>query len=266
MILKIVLILLCAYVALVLFLYVNQRQLIYFPYSFSLLPAEVGVPEMQVVTLRTDDDLHLKAWYRSPTHFKFPTIVYFHGNAGSINHRGYIVKPFLDAGYGVLLVTYRGFSGNPGKPNEKGLYEDGRAAIRFLHSQHVSDSCIVLYGESIGTGIAVQMATEYRVSGLILQSPFTSLGDVGQFHYPFLPVKWMIKDQYDSLTKVKGIHAPTLVLYGKHDDIVPSVYSIRLFEALPNPKYSIELPNIGHNDLFDSQFAIDFIQNHITCE
>lgn len=266
MILKILFLLFLLYAAFVFFLYINQRQLIYFPYHFSPSPEEAGVPEMKVVTLKTEDGLNLTAWYRSPARRKLPTLVYLHGNAGSIGLRGGIVKPFLDAGYGVLLVTYRGYSGNPGKPDEKGLYQDGRAAIRFLHSQNVPDSCIVLYGESIGTAVAIQIATEYQVGGLILQSPFLSLGAIGQFHYPFLPVKWVIKDSFNSLKKVGQIHSPTLVLYGKNDDIIPPKFSIQIFEAIPPPKYIEPLQEIGHNDLFDSKFAIQFIQNNVKCE
>lgn len=237
-----------------------------FPHHFSSSPASAGVPEMQVVTLETADGLILKAWYCPPTQPQFPTIVYFHGNAGNIGLRGPIIKPFLEEGYGVLLVTYRGYSGNPGEPNEAGLYQDGRAAIGFLQRRHVPEACIVLYGESIGTGVAVQLATEYRVGALILQSPFTSLGDVGQLHYPFFPVKWMIKDYFNSLEKAKQIHSPTLVLYGNRDDTIPTQLSIQLYEALPAPKHLEPLADIGHNDRFDSQFTIKFIKEYVKCE
>ena len=165
-----------------------------------------------------------------------------------------------------MLVTYRGYSGNPGNPNEEGLLQDGRAALRFLQQQNVSDSCIVLYGESIGTAIAIQMATEYRVGALILQSPFPSLNDIGQFHYPLFPIKWLITDKFNSLESASQIHAPTLVLYGKMDDIIPPRFSIRLFEALPAPKQLQGLSNIGHNDLFTPSFAISFIKEQIKCK
>jgi uncharacterized protein len=257
--------LLCIYAALVLLLYLNQRQFIYFPYQAFPSPEAAGVPDMQVVTLQTDDQLDLKAWYRPPTHSHFPTIVYFHGNAGHIGFRAPIVKPFLEAGYGVLLVTYRGYSTNPGKPYEEGLYKDARAALHFLQQKGVPHSCIVLYGESIGTAVAVQMATEYPVGGLILQSPFTSLGDIGQFHYPIFPIKWLIKDQFNSLAKASLVQSPTFILYGKNDDIIPPHFSIELFEALPGPKEIHPISNIGHNDLFDSQFAISFIKQHVKC-
>ena len=263
---KVLIFLLFIYVAITLFLYLNQRNLIYFPSSLAHSTAAAGVPEMQVVTLQTADGLDLKAWYRPVINPQSLTIVYFHGNGGSISHRGRIIKPFLKDGYGVLLVTYRGYSGNPGNPSEEGLYQDARAAIQFLHKQNVSDSCIVLYGESLGTAVAVQMATEYPVGGLILQSPFTSLGEVGQFHYPFFPVKWLVKDRFNSLSKVKQIHAPTFILYGQNDDIVPSKFSVQLFEALSPPKQIKPISDIGHNDPFDFKFAISFMKEFIKCE
>lgn len=262
--LKTLFILLSVYVGSLFFLYLNQRHFIYFPSHVSPTPAQAGVPEMKVVTLKTDDQLELKAWYRPAMHTQLPTIVYFHGNAGNIGHRGFIIQPFLEKGYGVLLVTYRGYSGNPGKPSEEGLYHDARAALRFLKQERIAEQHIVLYGESIGTGVATQMATEYRVGALILQSPFTSLGDIGQFHYSYFPVKWLLKDQYNSLKKAPDIHVPVLILYGKNDDIVPSSFSIQLFNTLSAPKQIQAIPGIGHNDHFNASYAINFIQEYMT--
>lgn len=220
---------------------------------------------MEVVKLHTNDGLDLTAWYR-PAYPQHPTIVYLHGNAGHIGHRAIIVRPFLSKGYGVLLVTYRGYSGNPGKPHEEGFYQDGRAAFRFLQEKGVPDSCIVIYGESIGAAVAVQMATEFQAGALVLQSPFTSLGDIGQFHYPIFPVKLLIKEQYNSLEKAGRIHSPVLVLYGGSDNVIPPAFSKRLFEALSTSKQLQEIPDIGHNDLFPSRTAIKFIEEHVYCK
>lgn len=223
---------------------------------------EAGVP-MEIVTLKTNDGLKLVAWYHQALHPHLPTIIYFHGNAGNIGQRSNAVQPFFKKGYGVLLVTYRGYSGNPGEPSEKGLYQDGRAAIQFLKHQHIPDQCIVLYGESIGTAVAIQMAIEYHLGAIILQSPFTSLIDIGQFHYPFFPIKWLIKDQFNSLNKAEQIQSPVLVLYGEMDDIIPPKFSIQLFEALPTFKQMQSIPDIGHNDIFNANFAINFIERYV---
>ena len=251
------------YAAMLLFLYLTQQHLIYFPSGFSPTPAEAGVSEMQVVTLNTTDGLSLKAWYRPSLHSRLPTVIFFHGNAGNIGNRGQITQPFLKHGYGVLLTTYRGYSGNPGEPDESGLYADARAAFKFLLDQNVPENCIVLYGESLGSAIAIQMATEYEPGAIILQSPFSSLGDVGQFHYPFFPVKWLIKDQYSSFEKAERIKIPVLVLYGAKDDIIPPNFSIQLYDVFTTTKEIQAIPNSGHNDPFNSVFAIDFIKKHV---
>jgi fermentation-respiration switch protein FrsA (DUF1100 family) len=256
---------LAVYLVFILFLYQVQRQLIYFPSHRYTTPAAAGVPEMQEIHLTTEDGLKLIAWYRPPTKSDLPTVVHFHGNAGDIGHRGMIVKPFLNEGYGVLLLTYRGYSGNPGEPSEKGLYEDARAAMQFLKQKGVLGRCIVLYGHSIGAGVAVQMAIEFQVGALILQSPFTSLRDVGQYHYPILPVSWLIKEEFDSLKKAHKINVPVFILHGEEDDIIPKKFALQLYEAFPTTKEIEMVPGRGHNDLFDSDSLVSFIKRYVKC-
>ena len=262
---KIILYLIAFYVLLLFFFYLIQRHLIYYPEHHAPSPAQAGVPEMQVVSLHTEDGLMIKAWYRPPTQPNLPTIVYFHGNAGHIGYRAVIVKPLLTQGYGVLLLTYRGYSGNPGKASEKGLYIDARAAMKFIKQHGVSNQCTVLYGNSIGGSVAIQMATEYSIGAMILQAPFTSLADVGQFHFPFFPVKWFIKDKFDSMKKIKKINAPVFILHGENDTTIPPKFSRRLYEALPEPKQMRYIPNRGHNDLFEPDLVIRFIKEQIKC-
>jgi len=252
---KFILMIIAAYLALLLFLYIVQRHLIYFPSKQAITPEEAGVPEMHEVELKTEDGLAIKAWYKEPVNPEYPTIVYFHGNAGNIGNRAFIVKPFLDEGFGVLLLTYRGYSGNPGSPSEKGLYMDARAAMEFVQGQN-----LVLHGTSIGAAVAIQMATEYPIKALVLQSPFSSLSDVGQYHYPFLPIRWLAKDRYDSINKVNEIRAPVFILYGLEDQIIPPHLTEKLYEALPEPKEIHPVPKRGHNDLFKPDLVIHFIQ------
>ncbi len=248
------------YLSLIFILYLFQRQFIYFPSTIQALPEEYGVPEMEVVELKTDDGLSLKAWYH-PAKENQPTMVYFHGNAGHIGSRAIVVSPFLKKGYGVLLVTYRGYSGNPGTPTEEGLYKDGRAALNFLKNE----KCIVLYGNSIGAAVAVQMATEFKVQAIILQSPFTSLPDIAWYHYPLLGFKGLLKDQYQTIEKVDQLTPPTLVIYGEDDQINPPKFSRRLYQALPDPKKILAVPRRGHNDLFVPEQIIYYITKYINC-
>ncbi|MGA8165303.1 MAG: alpha/beta hydrolase [Waddliaceae bacterium] len=262
---KVIFLICSAYLIIVVFFYFFQRSMIYLPDQYFPSPEAAGVPQMNVASLPTQDGLVLHAWYRAPSEPRLPTLVYFHGNAGSIADRAMIVKPFLDEGYGVLLMTYRGYSGNPGKPDEQGLYQDARAAMNFLHEKGVQDRCIVLYGNSIGAAVAVQIAAEYPVALVILQAPFTSLADVGKTHYPFFPVKWLVKDQFDSIAKAGNIAAPVLIIHGENDTIIPPALSHQLFLAFSEPKQIIAISNRGHNDLNEPGLIMQFIREHVNC-
>lgn len=241
------------YLALVGSMYTFQRSILYFPSTAIPSPAASGVPEMTPVTLETADRLQLMSWYR-PAAEDRKTIVYFHGNAGHIGYRGVKARPYLDAGYGMLLVSYRGYGGNPGSPSEAGLYDDGRAALAFLAAQGVEPGDTVIYGESLGTGVAVQIAFEQAraskpVAAVILEAPFTSTVDVGASHYPWAPVRWLMKDQFDSRSKIAGIQAPVLIVHGGTDRVVPIRFGEALYAAAVSPKDSLWIPDAGHNDL-----------------
>ncbi|CUI17537.1 conserved putative membrane protein [Candidatus Protochlamydia naegleriophila] len=258
-------IVLSCYIMLLLGLFLKQRELLYFPSQLLPSPAEAGVAEMRVVSLKTSDGLTLKAWYRRAQTAGYPTILYLHGNAGHIGNRGRSVKPFLNEGYGVLLVTYRGYSQNPGEPYEEGFYRDGRAALKFLNDLGIDDQHIILYGESIGTAVAIQLASEYQVAALILQSPFSSLADVAQFHYPYLPVRWLLKDRFDSIQKITRIQAPTLAIYAENDEIIPPSLSKQLIGMLKTNKQILSIPNVAHNDL-ESDLAVPFIRQYVNSQ
>lgn len=239
------------YVGLVGGLYLVQRHLMYFPAGSTPKPAEAGVPEMSEVTVTTEDGLGLIAWYRPPQTPDGPVIVFFHGNAGHIGYRGGKIRPYIDAGFGVLLMSYRGYGGNPGKPTEAGLNRDGRAALEFLSNHGVPSQRAVLYGESLGSGVAVQMATERPVGGVVLEAPFTSVADVAAASFFFVPARYLVRDRFDSLGKIDAIRAPLLILHGERDSTVPVRFGRRLFAAARQPKTSHFYPRGGHNDLYD---------------
>lgn len=243
------------YVALVGGMYTFQRGLLYVPGTSVPSPAESGVPEMAPVTLETADGLRLMSWY-GPAPDGRKTIVYFHGNGGHIGYRGDKARPYLDAGYGMVLVSYRGYGGNPGSPTEDGLYADGRAAMAFLAAQGVDPDQTVLYGESLGTGVAVQIAMEQARAGnplaaVVLEAPFTSAVDAGAGHYPWAPVRWLMKDRFDSQSKIAGIRAPVLIVHGGRDRVVPLRLGEALYATAVAPKESLWIPEAGHNDLYD---------------
>ena len=240
-------------VMLILFIlvYIFQRNLIYFPSKDTPDRQHYDAEDMQVIKLTTNDHLHLNAWYKPPIIGK-PTILYLHGNGGHIGYRMYLIRYLLDQGYGVLLPDYRGYGGNQGRPTEKGFYQDGFAAIRFLQGQGIENSQLILYGESLGTGVATKLASEFSICALILQSAYTSLPALAHYHYPWILIS--PKDQYNSLERIKKIHVPILFLHGKQDEIVPYEQGRELFKHANEPKQWVEFPESGHNNMWDDKF------------
>lgn len=234
-----------------LLVYIFQRHLIYFPALDTPTRQAFDAEDMQSITLTTSDSVNLNAWYKPATDGK-PTILYLHGNAGHIGHRMYLARQFMSQGLGILLLDYRGYGGNKGRPTEEGLYQDGRAAVYFLRHHAIENNQLILYGESLGTGIAIKLATEFPICALILQSPYTSLKAVASHHYPFLFIP--PQDKYDSLSRIKQINTHLLILHGKKDNIVPYSLGHELFEQANEPKQWVEFPDRGHNDLWDTKF------------
>lgn len=226
-----------------------QRNLLYFPDKTAIPPALTAAPDMRVVELEAADGVALKAWYKAAAQAR-PTIVLFHGNAGNLAHRADKARVFLDRGYGVLLAAYRGYGGSGGSPSEAGLIADGRAAMDFLQQSGVTPNHIVLYGESLGSGVAVALAGEYDVAALLLEAPFSSIVDVAASHYGYLPVRWLIKDKFDSMARIGAVSAPLLVIHGSEDEVIPNKFGQRLFAAAVEPKTLRIIPGAQHNNVF----------------
>ena len=207
-----------------------QRSLTYFPDRTRPTPADSDVPELAPVTLETEDGLSLLAWYAPPRVSDAPSLAYFHGNAGHIGMRGFKVRAYLNAGLGVLLTTWRGYSGNPGTPTEDGLYADGRAARAFLRANGCDDERQILYGESLGTGVAVHLAREAAPGALVLEAPFSSVVDIARGRFPLLPVRPLIVDRFDSAAKIGKVAAPVLIVHGERDRTIPVRLARKLFK------------------------------------
>ncbi len=250
-----------AYLVFIMALGVMQKRLMYFPDTSRFAPAEWALKELRPIEAQTDDGMTITSWYAPAKKRGTFTIVFFQGNAGHSGYRNYKVRPWLDAGYGVLMAGYRGY-GNPGTPSEDGLYRDARAAIGSLRKLGVRDKAIVLYGESLGTGVAVQMATEFDASGLILESPYTSIPDVAAYRYPMVPVRMLIDDQFNSLDKISDVHMPLLLLHGEQDQVVPAKFGRELFAAANEPKQAEYVPEAGHSNVYSlrvQQVILDFL-------
>jgi uncharacterized protein len=254
-----------AYAALVGGLYLFQRQLLYLPDRNrpELLGLEnVGVRE---VMLSTEDGLSLLSWYL-PARPGRPVIAYFHGNGGHIGYRAERLLRFAREGYGVLMAEYRGYGGNPGAPTEAGFYADGRAALAFLDRDGVAPNRLVLYGESLGSGVAVALAVQHEIGALILEAPPTSVAEVAQCHFPYVPAARMVTDRFDSLSRIGQVKAPILLLHGERDRVVPVRYGRALLAAAPEPKEGWFAPEAGHEDLArygSLDVAVAFIERQV---
>ncbi len=246
------------YLILIALMYLMQRNMMYYPtLNKPDIPA-AKVTGLHEIRTTTEDGLDLFGWYKPAQEGK-QTIVWFHGNGSNVEITTYRALPYLKAGYGLLAVEYRGYASNKGSPSEQGFYKDARAFMAWLNRNEVADDSIILYGESIGSGVAVQMATEHEVHTLILDSPFSSMSDVASSHYPIAPVKWLLLDKYDSYLKIGDIKSPLILVHGTADAIVPYKFGKKLYEAAPQPKTMMSIEGGGHNNLDDFDIAYKII-------
>jgi fermentation-respiration switch protein FrsA (DUF1100 family) len=254
------------YVALLIILFIAQRSILYVPNTQAPSLAEAGVQGlMEAVETRSADGLRLLAWYHAPPTDSSPVLVYFHGNAGHIGHRADRARPYIDAGFGVLLVEYRGYGGNPGRPTEDGLYADARAAVDFLTQQDVAPDRMVLYGESLGTAVAVQIARERDCAALVLEAPFTSVAAVAQSRYWMFPVRHLVVDKFDSLAKIGTLRCPLFVMHGEADGVVPIRFGRQLYEAAKEPKESKWFAagtHVNFDELGGPAAVLGFLRRH----
>jgi len=217
--------------------YIFQRNLLYHPSENNYSGDKILV-SIEKVKIKTSDGIELLSWYHNKNIKIYKTILFLHGNAGSLENRIHKINHFKDMDINFLLLAWRGFNGNKGKPTESGLYEDARSAILWLKSNGVEENNIIIYGESLGTGVATEIAQNENFAGIILESPFTSMIDAGKDKYPFLPVRFLLKDKYESVKKIKNIRSPILIMHGKVDNIVPFYMGKKIYDLANEPKYS----------------------------
>jgi uncharacterized protein len=216
-----------------------------------LPPGEVEAARgMREVRAVTSDGLSLRGWYAPATARPY-TLLFFHGSGDGLAKAARMTTPFVRSGYGVLLAEFRGYSGEPGTPSEQGLYQDGRAFVRALQSLGVEPKQVVLFGYSVGTGVAVKLATEYPVAGLMLLAPFLSINKITQHEHPWLPVDLLVKDSYDNASRMPNVHCPVLIGHGTADKVVPVRQGKALFDLANQPKALTLLDGDGHLNAFD---------------
>ena len=245
------------YGALLALMYVFQRSLMYFPDNKRTPPALAGLPQAEEVVLVSSDGEKLIAWHVPPRAGK-KLVIYFQGNAGGLDLRAERFGRLIADGTGLLALCYRGYGGSTGSPSEAGLIRDALAAYDYAAARHPAER-IVLWGESLGTGVAVALAAERDVGGVILDAPFSSIADVGAAAYPFAPVRWLIKDPFHSDRRIARVHAPLLIRHGEGDAVVPIRFGERLFALANEPKRFERFAGEGHV-ITDERGGMDLVR------
>ena len=238
-------IVIACYLLVVIFVFFYQRNLLYHPFENNYNTEEANF-SYEKIFIPTSDGKKLKAWFHKKDLKKKKTLLFFHGNAGNLTNRIYKLNLIKNLDINFLIVAYRGFSGNEGKPTEEGLYQDARDTISWLNQQEIEDKQIVIYGESLGTGVSAEVAQNKKFAGIILESPFTSMVEAGKHYYFYLPVSLLLKDRYETIKKLKNIKIPILVMHGERDRIVPFHMGLEVFSEANEPKYSYFPKNDDH--------------------
>ncbi len=225
------------YFLILVFLYFYQRNLLYHPNENNYSGDQISVP-IEIVKIKTEDNIDLLGWFHEKDLERYKTVLFFHGNAGSLENRIHKLNHFHKMDVNFLIIAWRGFSGNKGKPSEEGLYKDGRSGINWLVRKGVKEENIIIYGESLGTGIATHLSQNKNFAGVVLETPFTSMIDAAKMFYPYVPVSLLLKDKFDNKSKIKNINVPILIMHGEADQIVPFFMGKKMYEKANVPKYS----------------------------
>ena len=247
---KIILWILMVYAVICVVAYFGNRRLMYFPDPARTAPAEAGLDGIEEVEITTTDGVTLIAW-QAPAKADMPTILYFHGNGANAANRASKIDAILKSGFGVFYLNNRGYGGSGGKPTEENNVADAIAAYDQLAKLGASADRIVAYGESLGSGQAVRLATKRTVAAIVLEAPLTSTIDVARAAYFWLPLDLLITDTYDNERNIRSVTAPVLVLHGAQDEVIPVEMGWRVYRAANEPKRIEVFPQGAHSDLFD---------------
>jgi uncharacterized protein len=246
---SIVRIVVLVYVGLLVLLFLFQSRLVYFPSrDVSMTPRTFGMA-FEDVTLETEDGVKIHGWY-VPADDAKGTVLFFHGNGGNISHRLPTLQTFREMGLNTLIVDYRGYGRSEGSPSEKGTYRDAEAAWKWLtETKKVPPDKLVIFGRSLGGAVASHLALQHPPAGLVLESSFTSIPDMGARLYWYLPIRLLSRFQYNTRKNVAAVHCPVLIVHSPDDEIVPFDNGRSLFDAANEPKQFLEITG-GHNEGF----------------
>lgn len=233
-----------------------EHILLYVPGAEYTPPHAAGLAAVEEILLPTPDGHRVLAWWGQAQPGQF-TLLYFHGNGGTLASRAERIAAYLAQGQGIFMMAYRGYGGSTGTPSERANVADALLAFDTLAGKGVPPRNIILYGESLGTGVAVQVAAARRPGGLILDAPYTSIADVGARAYPYLPVKLLMRDRYETMRFIGQVQAPLLVIHGDRDQVIPVHMGEKVYAAAPGPKEIAIIPGAGHTNHYEfGSFAI----------
>ena len=244
------------YVSVCTYMYVFQRNFLYHPDKNNYLRSEKLNADTKEISVPSTEGIALKAWFYKNPQNKY-TVLFFHGNAGGLGNRIYKLNELKNLNLNYLIISWRGFSGNKGNPTEQGLYSDARSALEWLEKNNISKNKIILYGESLGTGVAVEVSQNQKFAGIILESPYTSIVDAAKIYYPYLPVDLILKDKYLSLKKIKNINSPILIMHGGADRIIPITMGKKLFDEVQSKKYGYFPQFDRHMMTYNSELKLE---------
>jgi pimeloyl-ACP methyl ester carboxylesterase len=247
--LRLVAFLMILYVLVVTWVYINQKSLMYFPLPDKEEAKSHNLGNTEEIFLTTDDNIKIQTWYHLPSKAGMPMVVYLHGNSYNLPNRKLKFKELIDLGYGYIAPAWRGFGKSEGTPSKEGLFNDARAAIQLLKTLGYNTEDTIIIGESLGSGIAVKMATEYKFKGVFLITPYTTTADRAQEMYWYLPAKLLIKDNFDNASFLDKINAPLLIVHGTKDEVIPHTHSEKLMIIAHEPKKLIIYDGKGHSNL-----------------
>jgi pimeloyl-ACP methyl ester carboxylesterase len=241
--------LLIVYLVICAAMWLFQRSMIYVPDVGARPPSAYGLQSVEKIGLDTPDGEKLEAWSWKGDPGK-PVIAFFHGNAGNLSHRAITFRMFQALGLGFVALDYRGFGNSTGQSSEAALYRDAEQVLAYINEKFgVKDLKIVLYGESLGSGVVTEMATRRPFAGVVLQSPYTSVAAAAKRRFFWLPVDLLLTERFSNIDRIDRINAPLLVIHGRDDELFPVDMAETLVEKARSPKTGVYLANTGHNDL-----------------
>ena len=251
---KLIILIIVTYCLLLTFVFFYQRKLLYHPNFSNHVTGDGLIHSIEKINIKTEDNIDLKGWFHLKDSKK-KTILFFHGNAGTLDNRIYKLNFLGNLDINFLIIAWRGYSGSSGKPTELGLYQDAKSAVNWLNLKGIVEKNIILYGESLGTSVAIEIGQNKNFAGIILEAPFTSMVDTGKKYYPFFPVKLLLKDKYESKNKIKNIKFPILVMHGKKDKIIPFYMGEAIYNLANKPKFKYFSDNDDHMMDFDENLV-----------